>query len=391
MSSNIRVDQIMTVAGTGTVTVANNNNLAVQGTAAVTNNLTVSKNIIASSNATVTGTLSAKGGAVFNEDSADVDFRVESNGDANMLVVDAGNDRVGIGTNTPTRRLQIKDTSGDMYIGLEGGTSNKVGILMGDTDNHTQSRIQHQNSDNSLRFSTAEDEYFRLTDIGRLEFQSVTNDGNVLQKQRLDWRNENNAGIMAGIGVVRTANANAPGAFVIRTSTDVDSASNSSDGEISEKFRVAGNGDLTATDTSIASNSDSRLKTNISDYQYDLAKFKQFKPKTFDWKQPSLHGNKTNQRGFIAQELEAVDDYWVDEIEVQKDSDDYQYLSDQDVLYTEKSTIPDGKKVGDVEYVARYAKTGKLGQKDAMYISVINQLLTKIETLETKVAALEGE
>ena len=38
----------------------------------------------------------------------------------------------------------------------------------------------------------------------------------------------------------------------------------------------------------------------------------------------------------------------------------------------------------------RLVKTLKLGKKDAMYISVIQQLLTKIETLETKVAALEA-
>jgi len=39
--------------------------------------------------------------AVFNESSKDYDFRVESDGNANMLFVDGGNNRVGIGTNTP--------------------------------------------------------------------------------------------------------------------------------------------------------------------------------------------------------------------------------------------------------------------------------------------------
>ena len=247
-------------------------------------------------------------------------------------------------------------------------------------------------------FSTTKDgassvcEYFRLMSNGRLEFQSVTNDGNVLQQQRLDWRNENNAGIMAGIGVVRTADGNAPGAFVIRTSTNVDSSSNSGDGEISEKFRVAANCDLTATDTSIASNSDSRLKENISDFTYDLDKFKGFKTKTFDWKQPELHGDKSGVRGFVAQDIETVDSYWVDEVEIQKDSDDFQYLEDKDILYTEDSTsIPDGKKVGDLNYKARFAKTSKLGQKDAMYVSVIQQLITRIETLEAEVKTLKGE
>ena len=50
-------------------------------------------------NITMAGTLSAKGGAVFNEDSADVDFRVEGNGEANLLLVDAGEDNVKIGDN----------------------------------------------------------------------------------------------------------------------------------------------------------------------------------------------------------------------------------------------------------------------------------------------------
>ena len=91
---------------------------------------------------------------------------------------------------------------------------------------------------------------------------------------------------------------------------------------------------------------------------------------------------KVRTKGFIAQDIETVDDYWIEEIEVPSDSDDFQYLEDKDILYTENATIPDGKKVGDLEYKARFAKTSKLGQKDAMYISVIQQLIERIEALE---------
>ena len=44
---------------------------------------------------------------IFNESSADVDFRFEGNGDANLLFGDAGNDRIGIKTATPAYSLDI--------------------------------------------------------------------------------------------------------------------------------------------------------------------------------------------------------------------------------------------------------------------------------------------
>ena len=307
--------------------------------------------------------------------------------------------RVGIGTSSPGTGLTLEGTSNDVSSQLKLTASGVASAGMG-CDDSGNFHIGVDHSSGAIKFRSATTgggsftstgtERLRLMSTGRLENQSPSNSGNVLQDFRIDWRNENNAGIMCGIGCVRTDNANAPGAFVIRTSTNVDSSSNNSDGEISEKFRVAANGDLTATDTSISSNSDSRLKENISDFAYDLDKFKALKTKTFDWKNPKLHGEKSGQRGFVAQDVETVDSYWIEEIEVPKDSDDFQYLEDKDIFYTKNSTIPDGKKVGDLEYKARFAKTSKLGQKDAMYVSVIQQLLTKIETLEAEVKALKG-
>ena len=48
------------------------------------------------------------GGVVFNEESASVDFRVESNGDANCLIVDGSEDKVGIGTSSPDYKFEIE-------------------------------------------------------------------------------------------------------------------------------------------------------------------------------------------------------------------------------------------------------------------------------------------
>ena len=55
----------------------------------------------------IDGALTQDGGAVFNETSADVDFRVESNGNTHMIFVDGGNDQVGIGTSSMGADVQI--------------------------------------------------------------------------------------------------------------------------------------------------------------------------------------------------------------------------------------------------------------------------------------------
>ena len=66
-------------------------------------------------------------GVVINEGSADIDFRVESNGNANMLVVDASTDRVGIGTATPDTMLHLKSSgTGEPKVTLENNNDNSV-------------------------------------------------------------------------------------------------------------------------------------------------------------------------------------------------------------------------------------------------------------------------
>ena len=132
------------------------------------------------------------------------------------------------------------------------------------------------------------------------------------------------------------------------------------------RFKISSNGNFYGSSTTISSISDARLKKNITNYTYDLNKFKQLQPKTFEWINPAEHCDDV-KRGFSAQEVEAVDDYWILEDRVDKDS------KDKDLLDSD-----------------RIAKNSKLGELDAMYVSVINQLIAKIETLETKVAALEG-
>jgi len=91
-------------------------------------------NIKANGTLTVSGNTSLDGGSfVFNESSADLDFRIEGNGDANLFFTDAGNDRIGIKTASPSTELHvvggIKATGG---IDFDGGgfTFNESGAAL---------------------------------------------------------------------------------------------------------------------------------------------------------------------------------------------------------------------------------------------------------------------
>jgi len=138
-----------------------------------------------------------------------------------------------------------------------------------------------------------------------------------------------------------------------------------------ERGRLRHDGYLFLTNTSIQSLSDIRLKENIEDYSFDLDKFKQFKPVTFNWKKPEYHSETPKSgkhRGFIAQDVQKLDSYaLVNKFDLDIDSEERE-LIDEDGI----------------------GLTSTLGDKDAMYVSVIQQLIDKIEKLETEVASLKG-
>ena len=138
-----------------------------------------------------------------------------------------------------------------------------------------------------------------------------------------------------------------------------------------ERARLRHDGYLFVTNTAIQSLSDNRLKENIEDYSFDLDKFKQFKPVSFNWKKPEYHTptpKSGKHRGFIAQDVQKLDSYaLVNEYDLDIDS--------------KERELVDGDAV---------ALTSTLGDKDAMYVSVIQQLIDKVEKLETRIKTLEG-
>ena len=65
---------------------------------------------------------------VFNDNSIDLDFRVESNGQANMLLVDGGDDVVKIGgiTGSASGTLKVKSNSSHFALALEENSGNEA-------------------------------------------------------------------------------------------------------------------------------------------------------------------------------------------------------------------------------------------------------------------------
>ncbi len=85
----------------------------------------------------IDGALTQDGGAVFNEDSADVDFRVESNGQTHALFVDGGLDNIGIGysaAHTATNKglvILTGDGNGGVQFNKEDGSYPSDGETLG--------------------------------------------------------------------------------------------------------------------------------------------------------------------------------------------------------------------------------------------------------------------
>jgi len=102
-------------------------NIGMGGTLAVTGNTTVGGTLAVTGASTLTGALSAKGGVVFNEDSVDVDFRVESNNDANAFVVEGSTGNIGFGIAAPAGDFHLTDAADIRMLFTSDQTGNTAG------------------------------------------------------------------------------------------------------------------------------------------------------------------------------------------------------------------------------------------------------------------------
>ena len=111
----------------------------------------------------------------FNDTGADVDFRIEGDNNANLFKVDAGNDRIGIGTSSPTSSLHVSvgssgtnSSAGFNEFCIEGGNEDigmcflspaannvKHRIAFGDSNNNKSGEIRYDHANDDFEFHTA--------------------------------------------------------------------------------------------------------------------------------------------------------------------------------------------------------------------------------------------
>ena len=128
-----------------------------------------------------------------NEDSQDLDFRVESNGNANAFFVDGGNDRIGIGTGSPTTAAHITksslagfvsrtsatltlESSADTEIYLASSPTNSGQIRFGDTGGNLRGALQYDHALDAFLNYTAGSERMRIDSSGNVGIGTTSPD-----------------------------------------------------------------------------------------------------------------------------------------------------------------------------------------------------------------------
>ena len=150
---------------------------------------------------TPSATFEVHGSAVFNEGSTDSDFRVESDGNVNMVFVDASTDRVGIGTNAPTKTLEVNGTfnaTGDI---TEGG----LNVLTSADTASLSSRIDGKVSLTATESIGGTKTFNNLVNIGnQMTISGSVSGGNILLGKNTS--NNGVADITLGTGLSITSN-----------------------------------------------------------------------------------------------------------------------------------------------------------------------------------------
>ena len=365
----------------------------------------------------VVGRLEVTNGAIFNEASADVDFRVESNGNDHMLFVDGGNDHVMIGTSSDLGgvfgvngdqenqgNFKIKHTGDAPRILRLDANRGAGGDSIGDIEFMWNGNINAKISGIAGPDTTNKDD-------AHLDFFTRTSGASIARRMRIETTGDVGIGIDDPYAKLHVAGSGGAG-FVTEfrglassgtdhISTFYHSAYTPDDNttkvlsyqgnDDTVRFRVFSDGDVQNHDNSYGAISDERIKQNITDSGSQWDDIKAVKVRKYKKKDDvrKYGDNAWVQLGVIAQELETSN---MDKLVRSTDPSASDVLSDSSfgTLYEDGDDIPEGKKIGDVKEVKTKVKGVNYSILYMKAIKALQEAQTRIETLESKVTALEG-
>ena len=340
---------------------------------------------------------------VINEDSDDVDFRVESNGNANMLFVSGGNDVVGVGAEGDLGsgiHIKASDTTGsananaDNLVIEENGncgitmlmaTNGNGHIYFGHSDDEDEGYIVYDADNNRMRFGVNAAEVMRIGNGGRVSTNVTTlNHG-------LNINNGNGSNYVTRL--TNTSSSNPYGLKVDFTAAADDNTTTqfiicADSGTV--RFKVTSDGDVTNHDNSYGGTSDQRIKQNIADASSQWNDIKAVKIRKFKMKDDvRKYGDDAWELlGVVGQELEASG---MNKLIQESDPTPADILSDSSfgTLYEDGDDLPEGKSIGDVKEVKEKVKQVKYSILYMKAVKALQEAMTRIETLEAKVKTLE--
>ena len=315
------------------------------------------------------GTIAAPGLA-FKDDvdtglrrSSSGDFSIVVGGDRKLTIDTAGN--VGIGNNAPAAELHVENGAGNCVVQIISDTDASSRIRLGDTGDNNIGKIEYNHSNNSLAFDT--NNSTRLT---------IDSSGNVGIAENTPTEILHVNGNIKGTGNIFIGATGAPQSVTDTTEklrlkqNEVSVAANAaaglkvnrlgSNGDAAKFFRSGvevGSISVTASATAYNESSDHRLKENIVDIADGITRVKQLQPRRFNF----IVDAETTVDGFIAHEAQAV--------------------VPEAVTGTHNEVDENGDPVMQGIDKSKFVP---------LLTAALQEAIAKIETLETKVAALEA-
>jgi len=302
------------------------------------------------------------GGAVINEDSNDVDFRVESNGNANMLFVEGSDDRVGIGTSTfgaASHKLEVDGGSAEtrLRISTTGTDQREAGIILANSS---------KSSDNDGIVISHGGAITTFDDLGGNELMRIeqaSNHAHLLVN--LTDRTPFSAGVAGQI--VALNDGHRYGAIF-----GCDNVANRDAVVFVNPNGEVGSIKTNGTSTSYNTSSDYRLKENVN-YSFDAtSRIKQLKPCRFNF----IADANTTLDGFLAHE---VSDIVPEAVSGEKDAIH---------VWKDGEELPDGVSVGDNKVDAN--GNDLINSQSIDQSKLVPLLVKTIQELEARITALEN-